>query len=125
MAHFSRLSQVVIDVPEAEHDATVGFWRDALALPLKQQQNFPDYHGAKLEGQLGLLVQRLGEGAAKVHLDMHTSDRAAEVARLLALGATMVDDGEHWAVMRDPAGLVFCVVPDPGLDESNAHAWPD
>jgi hypothetical protein len=47
------------------------------------------------------------------------------VARLVALGATVVDDGEQWAVLRDPSGLVFCVVPDPGLNETNAHAWSD
>jgi catechol 2,3-dioxygenase-like lactoylglutathione lyase family enzyme len=125
MAHFSRLSQIVIDVPEAEHDATVGFWREALGLPLKQQQKYPEYHSARVEPHLGLLVQRLGDGVPKVHLDLHTTDRAAEVARLLALGATMVDDGEDWAIMRDPAGLIFCVVPDARLDETNAHAWPD
>ena len=27
--------------------------------------------------------------------------------------------------MCDPAGLIFCVVPDETLNESNANAWPD
>lgn len=124
MAHFSRLSQIVIDVPEAEHEAEVGFWRAALGVPLEQQQKYPEFHGGSVAEHLGLLVQRLGDGPAKVHLDLHTTDQAAEVARLVALGATVVDDTGPWTVLRDPSGLVFCVVPDPGLDETNAHAWP-
>jgi hypothetical protein len=27
--------------------------------------------------------------------------------------------------MRDPAGLVFCVIPDSGVDASNAAEWPN
>jgi len=26
--------------------------------------------------------------------------------------------------MRDPAGLIFCVVPDASLNATNANAWP-
>ena len=74
---------------------------------------------------MGLLTQQIGDGPARVHIDIPTTDRAAEVARLRKLGASVVDDGEHWTVMRDPAGLVFCVVPDRTLNESNARAWPD
>jgi predicted enzyme related to lactoylglutathione lyase len=50
-----------------------------------------------------------------VHFDIHTDDLNAEVKRLLALGATMVDDSfaQHpgrWVIMRDPSGVDFCVV---------------
>jgi hypothetical protein len=48
----------------------------------------------------------------------------AEVRRLEKLGATMVEDGEHWAIMRDPAGMLFCVIADPNLHATNAHAGP-
>jgi hypothetical protein len=123
--HYSRLSRIVVDTPVDTHDAEVAFWRDALSVPLTRYERFPDYHGAALAGGFGLLVQRLGTGPARVHLDIHASDRAAEVARLTRLGATVVDDGEHWTIMRDPAGLVFCVVPDSSLDASNANEWPD
>jgi catechol 2,3-dioxygenase-like lactoylglutathione lyase family enzyme len=125
VAHFSRLSRIVIDAPPASHDGEVAFWRDALGVKLKHYERFPEYHGAELPGGFGLLTQALGDGPARVHLDIHTSDRVAEVARLQRLGATLLDDGEHWAVMRDPAGLVFCVVPDEKLDASNATEWPD
>ena len=125
MAHYSRLTKIVIDVPAETHDAEVAFWSEALGRPLTRIERFPEYHGAELSDEgFGLLTQQLGHGPARVHLDIHTSDRAAEVARLHALGATLVDEGEHWAVMRDPAGLVFCVIPDRRIDASNATAWP-
>jgi hypothetical protein len=126
MAHFSRLSRIVVDVPADTHDAAVAFWGGALGSPLTPSKLFPDYHWARLPGEgYGLLVQRLGDGPARLHLDIHATDRPAEVARLVQLGAGVLDDGEHWTIMRDPAGLVFCVVPDENLNETNATAWPD
>ena len=125
MAHFSRLSRIVIDAPPASHDAEVAFWRDALGAQLTHYERFPEFHGAELPGGFGLLLQALGDGPARVHLDIHASDRAAEVARLQRLGATIVAEGEWWTVMRDPAGLVFCVAADGNLDASSATEWPD
>ena len=53
----------------------------------------------------------------RAHLDLMPEDRTrdAEVARLLALGATLVadlrrDDGTGWATLADPEGNEFCVV---------------
>ena len=124
VTHYSRLSKVIIDVPADRHDAEVAFWGDALGVEFTRFERFPEYHGVDLPGGFGLLTQVLGEGPARVHLDIHTSDRSAEVARLIRLGATLVDDGDHWAIMRDPAGLVFCVIPDSRVDASNAAEWP-
>ena len=51
----------------------------------------------------------------RIHLDLYTDDQAAEVKRLLALGATEV----HWdkrppdadyVILADPEGNRFCVV---------------
>src|SRR5580658_8327511 len=126
MAHYSRLSKTVIDVPSAEHDREVSFWSAALGQHLKQGEHFPEYHGVALHGHdFGLLIQRLGQGPARVHLDIHTDDLEAEVARLEQLGAERVQRVQAWQLMRDPAGLMFCVVPDPPgtLNEGNAHRW--
>ena len=52
-------------------------------------------------------------GKNRVHIDFRAEDRAAEVARLVSLGATQV--GEHtvpglsWTVLQDPVGNEFCV----------------
>ena len=35
----------------------------------------------------------------------------AEVARVQALGATVLEDREDYTILLDPGGLVFCVVP--------------
>ena len=59
-----------------------------------------------------------------MHLDIHASDLDAEVARLEQLGAKCVQRVNSWQVMRDPAGLLFCVLPDDSLHEGNAHRWP-
>ena len=47
----------------------------------------------------------------RVHLDVRAADRGAEVERLRALGATLVDDrSDHLTVMQDPEGNEFCVI---------------
>jgi catechol 2,3-dioxygenase-like lactoylglutathione lyase family enzyme len=50
----------------------------------------------------------------RIHLDLVTSSRADEVARLVDLGATSVADrdenGYRWTVLLDPEGNELCVV---------------
>jgi Glyoxalase-like domain len=64
-------------------------------------------------------------GTSRVHVDIHTTDINAEVARLEQLGATPVRQVHDWWVMHDPAGLPFCVIPDSGerLTDDNASRW--
>ncbi len=126
MSHYSRLSKIVIDVPPADHDREVAFWSGAVGQELTQGSRFPEYHGADLRGaEFGLLIQRLGEGQGRLHLDVHTDDLEAEVARLEALGAQRAAMVHSWWVLRDPAGLLFCVVPEPAgsLNDGNARRW--
>lgn len=49
----------------------------------------------------------------RLHLDLRPDDQDAEVARLIALGASRVDVGQgdvSWVVMADPEGNEFCVL---------------
>jgi hypothetical protein len=46
----------------------------------------------------------------RVHLDISSTDRAAEVDRLLALGARRMREANGYTVLRDPEGNQFCVV---------------
>lgn len=127
MAHYSRLYAIVLDVPAADHDTTVTFWRGALGTPLERVERYPEFHGAKLPTHdLLLLAQQVGDGAPGVHVDIHTDDLDAEVTRLEVLGATRIEHHDRWWVMRDPAGVTFCVVLDrPGtLNTTNATEWP-
>lgn len=126
MAHYSRLSKIVIDVPPADHDRELAFWSEAAGQPLPRFERHPEYHGAALHGQeFWLLVQRLEQGSARVHIDIHTDDLPAEIARLEGLGAQRVQQVHSWQVMRDPAGMLFCVIPEPpgDLNDSNAQRW--
>ena len=109
------LNTINIDVPAAVADETVAFWSAALgASPLRTKM--PQY--TILENAADpnrLVIQTIEEGPATVHFDIHTDDLEAEIDRLVALGATLVDGQwrDHpgrWVVMRDPAGNEFCLV---------------
>ena len=113
--HRNLLNTIVIDVPSPDVDRTVAFWAGALgAAPLTTRMS--NYHILDEAAEPNrVVVQDTGDGPARVHFDIHTDDLDAEVQRLVALGATVVDPqwAEHpgrWVVMRDPAGLEFCVV---------------
>lgn len=127
MTHYSSLAAIALDVPESDHDRELAFWQAASGQQLVQDDDLPEYHGARWPGhdKLLLLVQRLGNGQARVHLDIRSDDVEAEVARLEKLGAQRVQQVGHWWVLQDPAGLLFCVVPaQPGsLTGDNAQRW--
>jgi hypothetical protein len=126
MAHYSRIDKIVIDVPEGVHDSALAFWQGAAGGRTGRSQRYPEYHWAELPGQeIAMLIQRLGDGPPRVHLDIHTDDLAAEVSRLERLGAQRVRRVNDWWIMADPAGLPFCVIPDPPgrLNDGNARRW--
>jgi predicted enzyme related to lactoylglutathione lyase len=71
---------------------------------------------------LELLLQRVPEdkgGKNRLHLDLRTPDLASEVARVVALGASLLTDepvregGWTWHVLADPEGNEFCVLQPP------------
>lgn len=126
MPHRSHLCTIVVDVPPDQHEAAAAFWGGATGAE-QRRLRFPEFHGARLHPSLVLLVQRLGDGEPRVHVDIHTDDVPAEVARLEALGASAVDTHDEWTVMTDPAGLPFCVVkaPEGTLDGlPDVRTWP-
>jgi len=73
----------------------------------------PEFAWLRMDRRLALdvLLQRrdTGEGDVTAHLDVGTTDRAAEVARHLALGATERGTEEFWTVLADPTGATYCV----------------
>ena len=46
----------------------------------------------------------------RVHLDLAAEDPAAEVARLVMLGAVIVQEYAGWTQMADPEGNEFCLL---------------
>jgi hypothetical protein len=73
-----------------------------------------------------LLVQQV-DHPGRIHLDIETDDKEAEVKRLEALGAKVIEFRKRWYVMEAPTGQRFCVVnPQRGpLEGTNANVWED
>lgn len=45
----------------------------------------------------------------RVHLDLAAEDRAAEIARLVSLGARVLAEYDDWTTLADPDGNEFCL----------------
>ena len=112
--HTSLVDQVCIDIPGGIFDEEERFWVELTGStgvePSPRHAEFrwltpTDGHGARL------LLQRLDDpgGEVRGHLDLSTTDRAAEATRHEALGATRVADFDIWTLLTDPAGLPYCV----------------
>ncbi len=115
--HRVMLREVVIDVPSERLDATRRFWAGALDGTVRPLTEFPEFAGLENPAALPHVgFQDIGSAPARFHLDIETDDIEAEVARLTGLGAVVEQRREHWVVLRDPAGLLFCVLP-PESDE--------
>ncbi|RZQ64856.1 VOC family protein [Amycolatopsis suaedae] len=109
------LGMVTVDC--ADPVALAGFWTKALGVEVVQ--NFEDAYLvlAPQEGTgVSVALQQVPEeraGKNRLHLDFGTGDRAAEVARLVGLGATELREhsvpGLDWTVLADPEGNEFCV----------------
>jgi predicted enzyme related to lactoylglutathione lyase len=123
--HRSRIGVVLVDHPVESYDAAAAFW--AAARGSERTGTFTDddpYESLEpLAGGIKLELQRTGSGTpARVHLDIETDDVPAEIARLEALGAVVATPHDRWAVLVDPGGLTFCVVPVQASADFDTHA---
>lgn len=128
--HRSRIGVVLIDHPTETHGAAAAFWAAATGHhPGPSGDSPPGEDPYDSIGQLGgsvkLEMQRTGSGTpARVHLDIETDDVGAETARLVGLGATVVEERGSYQIMVDPGGLLFCVVPVQTDDfDQHARSW--
>jgi len=117
---------ICLDVPRGTRELSEEFWSGALGRTFVRGQTHPEYSHFGMVNAHVLLLQGMGEGDARVHLDIHTDDLSSEVARLVALGAREQARHDNWVVMADPSGLTFCVVPVASDDETleGATRWP-
>ncbi len=101
----------VKDLPRA-----VTFWTAALNY---RPREAPEDDWALLVPKSGGGVQMAlqavtSDKARRHHLDLYADDQAAEVERLLALGASRAEwtypEGADYVVLSDPDGNNFCVV---------------
>ncbi|HVU61682.1 MAG TPA: VOC family protein [Mycobacteriales bacterium] len=127
MSHRSRLYSAYVDVPQPVFENSVRFYGELLGRAPKidpEEPEYASYDGPPKAG-IDLYVQAIGEDRPRVHLDIETDDVEAEVARLVALGATEIERIHTWVVMNDPVGTVFCVirVQDPERFDADAKRW--
>jgi hypothetical protein len=123
--HRSRLTAIGIDVPSGTHETEAEFWAAVVggAVERREDPNDPNMTVGRPRG-LELFVQRIDDHEPRVHLDVETDDVEAEVVRLEKLGAQRVQRVRTWWIMRDPAGVVFCVVAPQGGDfPVDASTW--
>jgi predicted enzyme related to lactoylglutathione lyase len=129
MAHRSKLGAISIDVPAATSAAAAAFWSAALGRTTREGTHHDEFRvveGGPFPEVMGL-IQAVGDPAPRVHLDLHTDDVEAEVARLVELGATETARFDGWVVLADPGGLPFCVcgVPPDAQELDGAAAYGD
>ncbi|MEV6524043.1 VOC family protein [Longispora sp. NPDC051575] len=114
----SALAHITIDSADPYELGT--FWSQVLGLPLNDDDHPGDPEAViHLDKDRVILFVTVPEAKSiknRIHFDIQPTDRTRdeEVARLLGLGATQVDDrrrpdGSGWVVMADPEGNEFCV----------------
>lgn len=111
------LTARMVTIDCADPDGLAKFWTEAAGYKVKwRYENEYIVLASPSDEGLHLGLQRVPEpkvGKNRAHVDWSTDDRLAEVKRLVALGATVVD--EHsvpefaWTVLTDPEGNEFCV----------------
>ena len=120
--HKSRLVAALVDVPAADFERETGFSADALGVePEIDDATRTTPTWGRSRPDWSSTFERVG-APSRVHLDIETDDVDAEVARLEKLGAARVEQVRSWWIMRDPAGLLFCVVRVQLPDAFHRHA---
>jgi len=112
-----RVGSIVLRVDDLERQ--VAFWTAALDYVPREEQS-DDFALLRPRNGMGPnlsldQVRSTVQVPPRIHLDLYTEDQAAEVGRLIELGASEV----HWdkrpadadyIILADPEGNRFCVV---------------
>ncbi len=111
-----RVGSVVIDCND--FGGMAAFWQEVLRYVAREpaEEDWvvlcdPEGHGVNVSLQQ---VPEPRVGKNRLHLDLYTDDADGEVARLLAIGATLhpreSGPGEDFVVLADPEGNLFDVI---------------
>ncbi|MGH8427233.1 MAG: VOC family protein [Gammaproteobacteria bacterium] len=124
--HHSRLCAVLIDCKIDDVDEAAGFWGEALGRPVdhKHPGSRGNYRMLETPPDEPIVQIQKVKHESRVHVDIETDDIPAEVARLMNLGAKVMEELPRWVVMQAPTGQRFCVVrvQRPGFPK-NANRW--
>ena len=115
-----RIQSVLFDCHDMNRVAT--FWQEALGWRRTHEEPseivLEPPAGSREDGivpdLLFLPVPEEKTVKNRLHIDLRPEDQAAEVERLIGLGATRISVGQGpeatWVVMADPEGNEFCVL---------------
>ena len=113
-AHAMPIGAISMDAAYAPRMAD--FWSAATGWPMTKR----DEYSSLFPGQGPIIAMgppvAPKQGKNRVHIDVRPEpggDTGAEAERLITLGATRVDIGQHdvpWIVLADPEGNEFCVL---------------
>ncbi|MDQ1435584.1 MAG: hypothetical protein QOF59_2400 [Actinomycetota bacterium] len=115
----ARLTEIIVDSTDPGRLAR--FWGEVLGWPVTDDDRGMSWISATGDHTAHPMIVFVPVPEAKslknrVHLDVNPSgsDQAAELERLLALGAMRVDVGQSatvpWVVLADPEGNEFCLL---------------
>ncbi len=109
-----RLHELCIDATDIH--ALGRWWSTVLDWPMEETSD-GDVMLTPPEGQGPIwLFLAVPEGKVvknRIHVDFTPDDHAAEVQRVIGLGARQVDIGQgeqDWVVLADPEGNEFCIL---------------
>lgn len=122
--HPYRNGELVIVIDCSDLDRSARFWAGALGYAARAAAG-GGYRSLIPESGAGVevLLQQVDDEKHeknRLHLDLRTADLAAEVSRIVGLGAALLtsrpvqEDGWRWHVLADPDGNEFCVLQPPG-----------
>ena len=102
-----------VDYPASAAPAGTAFWQGVTASTLSSRRGTHAQFVTLLPaaGDACLRVQTISNAdVARVHLDLHSPDRAALTRRATALGARIVHEEDDVTVLTSPGGFAFCTV---------------
>ncbi|GAA1871340.1 VOC family protein [Myceligenerans crystallogenes] len=106
-----RWLTLFLDIPAANHEAGCAFWQAATGHAMSSPRGTHGEFATLVPpaGDAHLRIQSIRTGEFRVHVDLHVDDLDAAVEHALAVGAHLVARPDH-AILRSPAGFVFCLV---------------
>jgi predicted enzyme related to lactoylglutathione lyase len=115
------LDVVIFDVPDVRTSAA--FWAELMGAHTEQEESegwltlgTPDGWSIAFQPAPNLIPPQWPgqDRPQQLHLDLRVPDLAAETARAVKLGATLLRENESWNTLADPAGHPFdlCLAED-------------
>jgi hypothetical protein len=109
-----KVAMVTIDCAQPRQLAQ--FWTAALGSTVTFDSEAYVMLAPVKDGSAAIGLQQVPEpksGKTRIHLDLHSEDRLADVSRLVRLGAKELGEhsafGVRWTALADPEGNEFCV----------------